>query len=82
MIPISNATACGLSLGEKVLYEIIINKYNKYKKQCEKDHQTIEFFDKLYRKSLQDNVTDKSEYEGLLKIFIECVDDIKKESFL
>ena len=31
-IPISTATACGLSVGNKVLYEIIINKYNKYKK--------------------------------------------------
>ena len=32
VIPISTATACGLSIGNKVLYEIIINKYNKYKK--------------------------------------------------
>ena len=29
-IPISTATACALSIGYKVLYEIIINKYNKY----------------------------------------------------
>ena len=28
-IPISTATACGLSLCNKVIYEIIINKYNK-----------------------------------------------------
>ena len=28
-IPISTASACGLSIGNKVLYEIIINKYNK-----------------------------------------------------
>ena len=60
-IPISTATACGLSIGNKVLYEIIINKYNKYKKQNEKDQQTIKCFDKLYRKSLQDNIVDKSE---------------------
>ena len=31
-IPISTATACGLSIGNEVLYEIIKNKYNKYKK--------------------------------------------------
>ena len=31
-IPISTATACGLSIGNKVLYEIIINKFNKCKK--------------------------------------------------
>ena len=28
-IPLSTATACGLSTGNKVLYEIIKNKYNK-----------------------------------------------------
>ena len=32
VIPISTATACGLSIGNKVLYEIITIKYNKYKK--------------------------------------------------
>ena len=41
VIPISTATACGLSIGDKVLYEIIISKYNKYKKRYEKDQQTI-----------------------------------------
>ena len=39
-ISISNATACGLSIVNKVLYELGINKYNKYKKQYEKDQQT------------------------------------------
>ena len=40
-IPISTATACGLSIGNKVIYEVIINKYNKYKRQYQKDQQTI-----------------------------------------
>ena len=31
-VPISTATACGLSIGNKVIYELIIKKYNKYKK--------------------------------------------------
>ena len=31
-----------------------------------KDQQTIKFFDNLYRKSLQDNLTDKSEFESQL----------------
>ena len=44
-IKISIATACGLSIGNKVLYEIIPNKNNKYKKQNEKDQQTIKSFD-------------------------------------
>ena len=80
-VPISTATACGLSIGNKVLYEIILNKYNKYKRQNEKDQQTNKSFDKLYRKSLQDNVIDKTEYECLCKIFTEFVDETKNESF-
>ena len=55
-IPISTATACGLSNNNKVIYEILINKYNKYKKLYEKDQQTIKPFNKLYKKLLQDNV--------------------------
>ena len=67
-IPMSTATACGSSIGNELIYEIIINKYNKYKKQYEKDQQTIKSFDNLYRKSLQDIVIDKSEYESLCNI--------------
>ena len=69
MIPISTATTCRLSFGEKVLYEGIINKYNICKKQYEKDQQTIKSFDNLYRKSLQDNVIDKNAYESLCNVF-------------
>ena len=56
ILPISAGIACGLSLGNKILHKLIINKYNKYKKHYERDQQTIKSFDKLYRKSLQDNV--------------------------
>ena len=63
-------------------YEIIINKYDKYKKLCEKDQRTIESFDKFYRESLQDNVIDKNEYENLCNIFTNYVDETKNESFL
>ena len=82
VIPISTATACGLSIGNKVPYEIIINKYNKYKKLYKKDQQTIKSFDKLYRKSLQDNVIDKTEYESLCNTFTKYVDENKNKSFL
>ena len=44
------------------MYEIIMQKYIKYRKQYKKDQQTIESFDNLYRKSLHDNRIDKSEY--------------------
>ena len=82
VLPISAGIACGLSLGNKILHKIIINKYNKYKKQYQRDQQSIKSFDKLYRKSLQDNVIDKNEYESLCTIFTKYVDENKNESFL
>ena len=82
ILPISAGIACTLSLGNKILHKLIINKYNKYKKQYERDQQTIKSSDKLYRKSLQDNIIDKSEYETLCNIFTKYVDQNKIESFL
>ena len=82
ILPISAGVACALSLGNKILHKLIINKYNKYKKQYERDQNTIKSFDKLYRKSLQDNVIDKTEYENLCNIFTRYVDENKNESFL
>ena len=82
ILPISAGIACTLSLGNKVLHKLIINKHNKYKKQYERDQQTIKSFDKFYRKSLQDNVIDKTEYESLCNIFTKYVDETKNESFL
>ena len=82
ILPISAGIACALSLGNKILHKLIINKYNKYKKQFERDQNTIKSFVKLYRKSLQDNVIDKNEYETLCNIFTKYVDENKNESFL
>ena len=33
IIPISGSIACGITITNKVTYEIIINEYNKYKGQ-------------------------------------------------
>ena len=82
ILPTSAGIACGLSLGNKILHKLIINKYNKYKKLYERDQNTIKSFDKLYRKSLQDNVIDKNEYESLCNIFSKYVDENKSGSFL
>ena len=82
VIPISTASASALSIGNKVLYEVIINKYKKYKKQYERGQQTIKSFDKLYRKSSQDNVIGKNEYDSLCIIFTKFVDENKNETFL
>ena len=59
VIPTSNASACALSIGNNVFSEVIVNKYNKYKKQYERNRLTVKSFDELYRKSLQDNVIDR-----------------------
>ena len=80
IFPISAGIACALSLSNKVLHKFFINKYNKYKKQYERDQQTIKLFDKLYRKSLQDNVIDKTEYKSLCNFFTRYVDENKNES--
>ena len=82
ILPISAGIACTLSLGNKILHKIIINKYNKYKKLYERDQNTIKSFDKLYRKSLQDNIIDKTEDDSLCNIFTKYVDENKNESFL
>ena len=82
VLPISAGIACTLSLGNKVLHKVIINKYNKYKKQYDRDQNTFKSFDKLYRKSLQDNIIDKTEYDSLCNIFTKYVDENKNESFL
>ena len=60
---------------------MIMRKYNKYKKQYEKYQQTIKSFDKLYRKSLRDNMIDKSEYEKLCNIFTKYADETKMNLF-
>ena len=82
VLPISAGIACALSLGNKMLHKLIIIKYNKYKKQYERDQQTIKSFDKLYRKSLQDNAIDKPEYDSLCNIFTKYINENKNESFL
>ena len=52
--PISAGIACNLSLGNKVLHKIIVNKYNKFKKLFEKDLQTKKisknYTENLYKK--------------------------------
>ena len=80
--PISTGIACGLSIFNKVSSEVIVNKYNIHKKQYEKDQKTIKSFNKLYRKSLEDNVIDKNEYESLCNVFTKFLDETKDKSFL
>ena len=61
---------------------MIINKYNKYKKQYEKHQQRIYFLDELYRKRLQGKVIARNENESLCNSLTEYFDETKIESFL
>ena len=69
VVLISARVACSLTLVNKLLHILILNKYNKYKKVYEKDQQSIESFDKFYRKCLQDKLIDEIEYECLRNNF-------------
>ena len=71
-----------MSIGNEVIYESVIQKYNKGRKQYEKDQETSKSFDKLYRKCLQDNVKDENENETLCNNLTKCLDETRKESFL
>ena len=62
VILISTSRACGISIGNNVMYEIVMQKYIKYRKQYKKDQQTIKPFENIYRKRLHDNRIDKSKY--------------------
>ena len=75
----SAGIVCALSLGNKGLHKMILNKCNKDKKQYQ---QTIKPFGKVYRKSLQDNVIVKKEYETLSNFLNKYLDDSKIESCL
>ena len=48
VIRISTDTASGLKISKKVICEIVMQKYNKYENQFEKDQQTIKSFDKIF----------------------------------
>ena len=52
VILISTGIACGLISSKKVIYEIVMQKYKKYRKQYQKDQQTENSFDKFYKKKV------------------------------
>ena len=81
ILPLSSGIACTLSICNKVLHKLINKKYYKYKKQYEKDQQTIKSSDKLYRKSLEDDVIDKNQNESICKFFTKFLAETKNQSF-
>ena len=49
-IPITTGIACGLTISSKVIFELVSQRYNKYKIQYQKDQQTIKCFNNLNSK--------------------------------
>ena len=82
ILPISSGFACALSLGNKMFHKMILNRHNKNKEQYQKDQQTFKSFDRLDRKSLQDNVIDKIENESLCKVLLSIWMKRKMNLFL
>ena len=69
ILPISCGIACGMTISNNVIFELNIQKHNKSKEHYERTQRTINSFDKLYRKCLQDKVSDKKENESLCNNF-------------
>ena len=58
-----------------------MRKYDNYKKTISKRSTNKKIFHNFYRKSLQDNLIDKNEYESLCNNFTEYLDETKNYSF-
>ena len=75
ILPVAAGIACFLSLGNKVLHKIIVNKHIKHKKNNIRKIKKllnilINYTDNLYK-----IINDKNEYESLCKIFTKYVED-------
>ena len=81
VVPTSAWIACALSLGKKALNKLILNNYTRYKKHYEEHQQTVKSPDKLDRKSLQNSLVDKSDYESLCNSFNKYVIETKMNVF-
>ena len=44
VIPLSTSIARGLTISNKVIYEIVMRKYNRYKNQFEKESKNYQIF--------------------------------------
>ena len=70
-----------MSTGSKRHYEIVVRKYNIYREEYQKKLQAKNFFDKLYRKSLQDNLKDGNKYESLCNVYTKYLDETQIDFF-
>ena len=82
VIPISTGVTCGLKISNKVVYETVMQRFNKHEKPFERAQQTINSFDDIHRKCSQDNAIDIKEYESLCNILQNTPVRIKTIPFL
>ena len=74
VIPISTGETCGISIGNKLIYENTKNNMTK-------NQQTNKSSDKLCKKPVQDNVIDKYQHESVCNNFTSYVDETKNNLF-
>ena len=81
VIPLSTGILPGITIGNKVIFQILIRKYIRYRNKIEKSQQTIKSFAKLYRRGSRCNSIDKSKYESSCNIFSKYLDETEKECY-
>ena len=79
--PISTASACALSIGSKVVYEIalknIINTENNTSQSKKLLNRSI-----ICTKKLQDSLIDRNEYDSQCNVFTRHVDETNNDFFI
>ena len=65
VIPFPTRLACGITLKNKLIIQKTITKHINNEKYYERAQQTINLFDKLYRKGVKDNIIDNRNFESL-----------------
>ena len=81
-IPISVATACGLSIGNKEIYEIIINIYNKHKNNMNDINKQLNLLINYTEKLYNIMYSMKKKMKVYVIFLIDVLKKVKKESFL
>ena len=79
VITFSNKFCFCLSLTSQALFVQFLNNYNVKEKEFRRAQKISFSFDKLYRKSLQNNVTDKKAWDFFCNILTRYVNKMKED---
>ena len=69
VLPKSTAAVWGITIDSEVVNEMKMQKYDRHKEHYERAEGIIYSLDNLYRKSLQDKIFDRKEYDSLCDYF-------------